>query len=43
MIDAKEAAGILADRTGADVVQVIGNRFVLFRQSKKKPVIQLPK
>ena len=43
MIGAKEAAGILADRTGADVVQVIGNRFVLFRVSKKKPVIELPK
>lgn len=42
-IDVKEAAGILADRTGADVVQVIGNRFILFRQSKKKPSIQLPK
>ncbi len=43
MIGAKEAAGILADRTGADIVQVIGNRFILFRQSKKKPVIELPK
>ena len=43
MIGAKEAAGILADRTGADVVQIIGNRFVLFRVSKKKPVIELPK
>lgn len=43
MLDAKQAAGILADRTGADVVQVIGNKFVLFRQSKTKPVIALPK
>ncbi|NDO46531.1 YhbY family RNA-binding protein [Clostridium sp. MD294] len=43
MIEAKQAAGILADRTGAEVVQVIGNRFILFRQSKKKPVIELPK
>ncbi len=43
MLGAKEAAGILADRTGADVVQIIGNRFVLFRVSKKKPVIELPK
>jgi len=43
MIEAKQAASILADRTGADVVQVIGNRFVLFRVSKKKPVIELPK
>ena len=43
MIGAKEAAGILADRTGADVVQIIGNRFVLFRLSIKKAVIDLPK
>lgn len=43
MIEAKQAASILADRTGAEVVQVIGNRFILFRQSKKKPVIELPK
>lgn len=43
MIEAKQAAGILADRTGAEVVQVIGNRFILFRQSKKKPMIELPK
>ena len=43
MIGAKEAAGILADRTGADVVQIIVNRFVLFRVSKKKPIIELPK
>lgn len=43
LIGPKEAAGILADRTGADVVQVIGNKFVLYRQSTKKPVIVLPK
>ena len=36
MIEAKQAASILADRTGAEVVQVIGNRFILFRQSKKE-------
>lgn len=41
MIGAKEAAGILADRTGADVVQVIGNRFVLFRVSKKLSLIHI--
>lgn len=43
LIGPKEAAGILAERTGAEVVQVIGNKFVLFRQSSKKPVIILPK
>lgn len=43
MIGPGEAAGILAERTGAEVVQVIGNKFVLFRQSSDKPVITLPK
>ncbi len=43
MLGAGEAAEMLASRTGAEVVQVIGNKFVLFRQSKTKPVIELPK
>lgn len=43
MLGAEEAAELLASRTGAEVVQVIGNKFVLFRQSKTKPVIELPK
>lgn len=43
MLSAAEAAELLASRTGADIVQVIGNKFVLFRQSKTKPVIELPK
>ena len=43
MLSAAQAAELLASRTGADVVQVIGNKFVLFRQSKTKPVIELPK
>ena len=32
---AREAADILAEATGAEVVQVIGTRFVLFLQKKK--------
>lgn len=43
MLSAKEAAEMLAGRTNSDVVQVIGNKFILFRQSKTKPVIELPK
>ena len=43
MLGVAEAAEMLASRTGADVVQVIGNKFILFRQSKTKPVIVLPK
>ena len=35
MYSAKEAANILAEETGADVVQVIGSKFVLYLQKKK--------
>ena len=41
MLGAREAAEMLASRTGAEVVQVIGNKFVLYRPAKK-PVIELP-
>ena len=36
MYNAKEAAAILAEATGADVVQVIGSKFVLFLKKKKE-------
>lgn len=42
MLDAKEAAQIIAERTRSEVVQVIGNKFVLYKASKK-PTIELPK
>lgn len=42
-LDAREAGEELASAIGADVVQVIGNKFVLYRESKEKPHIQLPK
>ncbi len=42
LLDVREVATTIAERTRADVVQVIGNRFVLYRKSKK-PVIELPK
>lgn len=32
----KEAANIIADELGADVVSVVGSRFVLYRQSSKE-------
>ncbi|MDR2902956.1 MAG: YhbY family RNA-binding protein [Clostridiales bacterium] len=43
MMDIREIADILHDRTHSDIVQVIGSKAVFFRQSKKKPVIELPK
>ena len=36
MYNAKEAANILAEATGADVVQVIGSKFVLFLKKDKE-------
>lgn len=39
----REAAEIIAEKCSADVVQVIGSRFVLYRRNDEKPVIELPK
>lgn len=36
-----EIAAQLAEATGADVVQKIGTRFVLYRRNNEKPVITL--
>ena len=38
---AREAAEEIASKTGADVVQVIGSRFVLFKRNHKEPVIEI--
>jgi len=35
-------AGRLAEAAGAELVQVIGRNFLLFRMSREKPGIQLP-
>ena len=42
-VTAREAADELAEATGADVVAVVGRRFVLYRPSNKKKKIELPK
>ena len=34
-LDAREASQLLAEATGADCVQVIGSKFVLYLQKKK--------
>lgn len=43
MEDIKYIASAISERTQADVVQVIGKKIVLYRQSKENPIIQLPK
>ena len=40
---AREAADTIAENIGADVVQVIGSKFILYRKNKKDPKIRLVK
>ncbi|MBE6560828.1 MAG: ribosome assembly RNA-binding protein YhbY [Ruminococcaceae bacterium] len=40
-VTSREAADQLAEETGADVVSVVGRKFVLYRESKKKKRIIL--
>lgn len=39
----REAAEIIAEKINADVVQVIGSKFILYRPNPDEPVIKLPK
>ena len=41
MLTSREAADQLAEAVKADVVQVIGSRFVLFKRNPQEPVIDL--
>lgn len=41
--DPKEIASVIGERTNSTVVQVIGKKIVLYRESKTKKKIQLPK
>lgn len=43
MLDATETAAYLAEKLDAEFVQSIGNRFVLYRESKDHKKIELPK
>ena len=39
----REIATFLAEKTHADIVQIIGTKFVLYRKNNKNPKIILPK
>ncbi len=41
LYSSKEAANEIAEKTGADVVQVIGTKFVLYKKNEKEPKIIL--
>ena len=43
MVTPHEACDILCEKCGADPVQVIGSKFVIYKRNDKKPVIVLPK
>lgn len=42
-VSPKEAANIISDKINADIVQVIGTKFVLYKRNEKEPTIVLPK
>lgn len=42
-LTSRQAAEEIASHVNAEVVQVIGRTFVLYRQNKKEPKIKLPK
>lgn len=39
---AREASDIICEEIGCEAVQSIGSKLVIYKQSKKKPVIELP-
>ncbi|MCC8079071.1 MAG: YhbY family RNA-binding protein [Oscillospiraceae bacterium] len=43
MLTAREACDALSEACGAEQVQVIGSRFVLYKRSEKQPKIELVK
>lgn len=42
IIDAREACELVCNEIHAEPVQVIGNKFTVYKCSKKNPTIQLP-
>ena len=43
MVDSKEIAQEIAKETRSELVQVIGNKFTLYKESKENKAIVLPK
>ncbi len=43
LLTAREAADALSETCRAEVVQVIGSKFVLYKRNEQKPRIELPK
>lgn len=43
MLTAREAAQVLAEAAECEIIQVIGSKFVLFRQNPQKPIYDISK
>ena len=43
MLTSREACEELCERCGAEGVQVIGTKFVIYKRNEKEPKIELPK
>ena len=43
LLTAREASDSLSETCRAEVVQVIGSKFVLYKRNEQKPKIELPK
>jgi RNA-binding protein len=41
LLTAREVAAEIAEATGADIVQVIGSKFVLYKQNPKNPIYEI--
>lgn len=42
LLDVRECCDLVCSELEAEPVQVIGNRFIIYRRAKEKPAIELP-
>lgn len=42
-LETREASDYICSKVGAEGIQAIGNKIVLYKQSKKNPKIEIPK
>jgi RNA-binding protein len=42
LLETRDVCNEISEATGAEVVQVIGSKFVLYRESREKKIIELP-
>ena len=42
-LETREASDLICAKIGAEGIQAIGNKIVLYKESKKNPIIQIPK